>query len=589
MDSPHSNLSPDEEYEVARKALAAGDLSHAAHHLGGALVADHENERYLKLADAIARKGPDDLALLFPEREDGLYFGAGALKAWILAARWNSTGALDTLLQVAAVDPAGHWMSWAARWMLDDRFARECDPVRVAAALLSVEKRVDFAKHTGLLDEVTSFADHLAGLKGSGELALAALRLLRENGQAQRAVDLTLRAEAVGHTYMTAAAVAGAMKAAGRLQEALEWFRTASERAPEDQACRMDAADILADLGRNEEALATYEDTLTRVPDHPWALPSALYGRAVSRQDPAAAKALDALARAEPPNERARQLAESLRASGLRPPEGEAYVDYLPRRTEAVLDALRQLLARQSDPHGPGSIRLTLDAMEAPSALAAMKLQFHTLGWPFDLNLTVNPLQQPDPRLPRPRGWLRRRPKLVLWEYEGVLPRPAVPPPPAVVIDAVTSLAKLPFSLDRWWQEARTTAVRLADVPVEQVAAALAHPAQPTPDADSGDWVFAQQVAAALVLAQGPEGLDLLEDVLHGPMDWTCGAAALALARACPREPGPRARRYENLLRLLRAPPSHGGWCLEGPLAAAARLVCDDAELQEQLARIARR
>lgn len=50
---------------------------------GGALAADHENERYLKLADAIARQAPDDLALLFPEKEGGLFFGADALKAWI--------------------------------------------------------------------------------------------------------------------------------------------------------------------------------------------------------------------------------------------------------------------------------------------------------------------------------------------------------------------------------------------------------------------------------------------------------------------------------------------------------------------------
>lgn len=447
--------------------------------------------------------------------------------------RGESTEALATLLEVATADPAGHWMSWAARWMLDDRFTSACAPGPVAAGVLSLEERIDFEAHRGLLDEVVSAVAHLAQAKGSGELALAALRMLRANGLAERAVDLTLRAEAVGRSYMTAVAVAGAMKAVGRLEDALGWFRTASERAPEDEACRMDIADLLADLGRNEEALAGYEDTLRRVPDHPWALPSALFGRAVFKDDHGAAEELEALAVVEPPNARAQQLADSLRASGLRPPAGEAYLDYLPRRTEALLNLLRQLLEKHEGTQGPSSMRIHLDALEAPSAVAALTLQFGAKGWVVDLDLSVDPLQRPDPRLPRPRGWLRRT-KFVLWKYEGVWPQPAVSPPPPAVRAAVVSLASRPFSLERWWEEARAAGAGLAETPVEQIAAALAHPVPPPPDSDSGDWVFAQQVAAALLVAQRPRGEDVLEDVLHGPMDWSCGAAALALApRVC--------------------------------------------------------
>jgi hypothetical protein len=307
----------------------------------------------------------------------------------------------------------------------------------------------------------------------------------------------------------------------------------------------------------------------------------------VVRQDAEAAQALDALSRAQPENDRARQLAATLREHGLCPPEGEAYVDFLPRRTEAVLNVLRQLVDSAREGKEPQRMRLTLDGLEAPSAFAAMKLQFDALGWPFDLDLTVDPLQRPDPRLPRTRGWLRRGPKLVLWAYDGVLARPTLPPPPAAVTEVVCALARRRFSLEGWWAEAGAAAAGLGDVPVERLAAALVHPAPLAKDDDAGDWVFAQQVAAAFVLAQRPGGLALLDDVLHGPMDWTCGAAALALARGCP--PGERARLHALLLGILRAPPSHGAWCLEAPVAAAARLLCDDGPLRARLGEIARR
>lgn len=580
-------LTPDQDYDVAQRALAEGDLPHAVHHLGGALAGDHENERYLRLADAIARRAPEDVAPLFPEGEHGLYFGAAAVKAWILASRKDAAGALSTLLQVAAADPAGRWLSWAARWLLDDDFGRGCDTRRVAGTVVAIEKRLDLAKHPALLDEVVSVAAHLARQNGAGDLALAAMRLLRASGQAERAVEVTAAAEATGRSYGTAVAHAGALKAAGRHEDALGWFRTACERDPSDEACRLDVADTLADLGRNEEAIAAYEDVLGRVPDHPWALPSALYGRAVVRRDEEAARALDALARAQPGNDRARQLAAALRGAGLCPPDGEAYVDYLPRRTEAVINILRQLVDSERDGKGSRLMRLTLDALEAPSAFAAMKLQFDALGWPFDVDLTIDPLQQPDPRLPRARGWLRRRPSLVLWTYDGVWASPTLPAPPGAITEAVCALARRPFSLEGWWHAAGAAAARLDDVGVEQVAAALVHPAPVAKGQDAADWVFAQQLAAALVLARRPGGVALLEDVLLGPMDWTCGAAALALALAC--APGDRARRHASLLGLLKAPPSHGFWCLEAPLAAAARLLCDDGPLRARLGEIARR
>jgi len=566
------------DHALARDAFASGDLVHAAHHLASALAADLEDERFLRLADALAARAPRDLRPLFPERKDGkTYYAAGALEAWIHASRGEATEALALLVQVAIARPEERWLSWAGRWLLRDGFAAAVQPLTFAATLARLRERAELRDAPRLLDELGALVGHVARATGSGELVVVAARLLRLHGQAGRALALGLEVDAATPSYGSALAAAYACRELGRPEEALIWFRRASSRAPAEESCRMDIADTLTAVGRDAEALAVYEDTLRREPRHPWALPSALYLRAALHGEAAAAGALRRLAEDEPENERARDRAARLVAHGLVPPAGLPYLDHLPRRTEALLDVMWKILGdAQGPPEKPASIRLTLSALEPPSAVAAMHRQLEALGWAVEVHLHVERLQAPDPRAPRRRGlrhWFRR--SFLLWRYDGVRARPAVAAPPPERTAPVAALARTPYALDAWWTEAQRLRPA-ADATPAELAAAMVHPPPAPQGWEWAEWLFAVQVAAALLLAQDAGGRAILEDLLYGPLDWAAGAAALALARATPDDPAARARRRSELLALVRARPSHGAWCLEKPLLAAALRLSDD-------------
>jgi tetratricopeptide (TPR) repeat protein len=577
---------PEHDHALALEAFAKGDLAHAAQHLACALAADPENERFLRLADALAERGPKDLRELFPEREDGsTYYGAGALEAWIHAARGEATQALSLLVQVALVRPEERWLSWAGRWLLRDGFAASVKPIPFAATLSHLRGREELREAPRLVDELGALVGHVGRATGSGELVVVGARLLRLHGHAPRALELALDVDAAAPTYGSALAAAYACRELGRNDEALAWLRRASARAPAEESCRIDIADTLLVLGREAEALAAYEDTLTREPHHPWALPSALFLRAALRKDAGAARALRLLAEEEPPNERARERAARLAEDGHAPPQGLPYLDHLPRRTEALLDVMWKILGDAKGPPGePANLRLTLSALEPPSAVAAMHRQFEALGWTIDLHLEVERLQRPDPRAARRRGlrsWLRR--PFALWRYDGMRASAAVPAPGSEPFAAIAELARTPYSLDGWWRDARRVRDALGAAAPERIAAVMVHPPPAPEAAEAAEWTFAVQVATALVLAQDEAGRALLADVLHGPVDWTACAAALALARATPADRAARARRRAELLALLRARPSHGSWCLEKPVLAAALHLADDPAQRRDL------
>ena len=102
------------------------------------------------------------------------------------------------------------------------------------------------------------------------------------------------------------------------------------------------------------------------------------------------------------------------------------WLSRVPAAGEAVANALRQLLAAEQ-PLSVESVRL--GALEAPSAL-------RTLGTSApELAVVVDRVPPPDIREPRrPDG-------RALWNYDGVSPAPALPPPSAVAAEAVRQLA----------------------------------------------------------------------------------------------------------------------------------------------------
>ncbi|MFY0571905.1 hypothetical protein ACN28E_49860 [Archangium lansingense] len=568
--------SPEQDLAIARAALARGDLSHAARHLAGALAADPLHPEFLETAEALLREAPENAAQLIPLKEGG-WFGDVALRAWLLARTGNATEALSLLLHVAAVKPEVPYLAWTRRWFESPGFARAVEPLPVAAAAEQILRGVDLSAHPAMTDSAIALLARVRAVHPEvPELLLVHARMLRGANRFQEGLESALAYERAYSNWTAAIAVAGAYRCLGDVPSALEYFRLALTRKPEDLAVRLDIGDLLWAEGKSQEALASYEEVLAREPEHAWALPSALLLRAQVTGNAALLRDFLRFAEQHPENPRAQDLRQEVLAAGYTPPpEGEPWVDYLPEPSEATLSAVLKVL----DAFAEGKVganeemKLTVSCLEAPSAMLSARRQLATRV-SGELRVTVQNIPKPDPRVPRQQGWLQRlgfRPQRpALWRYEGTEAHPAVEPPSARVSERIGALAAKPFHLGRWRAEAATLSRELSEVRPLEIAAVMVHPPPGPSDTMAWNWLNAVQVAAALVLAESEAGRALLHDIVLGPTDWVAGAAVVALTAYAGEDREKAGPVLGMIVKLLGERPSQGHWCLEYPLVVSA-------------------
>ena len=108
MDSAHPEATatptPDQEVEIARAALAAGDITAAGAHLARALAHDVGRREWLILLDEIVKAGELDPERIAPLGEQP-HFAVVAVHAYVLARRREMTTAVQLLLQIYAQEP----------------------------------------------------------------------------------------------------------------------------------------------------------------------------------------------------------------------------------------------------------------------------------------------------------------------------------------------------------------------------------------------------------------------------------------------------------------------------------------------------
>lgn len=154
--------------------------------------------------------------------------------------------------------------------------------------------------------------------------------------------------------------------------------------------------------------------------------------------------------------------------------------------------------------------------------------------------------------------------------------------------DAIAPLATKPYSRSAWWTEAGGIAARLKGTSPSRVAALFVHPPPRQSAVPWSEWLHGVQAATAMVLAHSKEGRLVLEDVIRGPVDWTAGVSAIALAEAVRDERKERTRVFDLFVEILRTPPSHGAWFVRLPVVVAAMRLAVTEEwkkvLEEQLA-----
>jgi len=544
--------------EVAvRAALADGDYPRAAEHLARGLAREPTAASLIGLMDRLAAEASGEVEDIVPIEVPEPWFGAVALHAGILARRGEVTRAFDLLCQVATVRPDLTYLRWAPTWFTLEEFV-PLDAVCDSLSRLLCPALADAP--------LSLFADALAAvtaLEGvhpeDAEFLTTRSVLARRAGRLDLAVEEARRAMTHGGGFLAATALANAYRARGEVDEAVRASEAAARLAEDPVPVRLELADLLLEARRPEQAATLYSEVAKSDPDHPWALPSLLYGRFLATGDLDLRERLQVLAEDNPDNPRATSLAATLCPwVGFIPPPAEASIAVMARLADDFRD-------EDWGPDESPVLTIQVSFLEAASTSLAANLLARRLHPRFRIAIEADEVQSPDPRRSAPG-----MEPLWTWDEDG--PHPDLPPPDPEVARRIALMAAAPYHLLRWKAMAGRIARTLGIGQQIDVLAVAVHPPETPASQEPWMWVQHLQVAAALVLAAASRGIVgspawvALERMVRGPADWTSCAGIVALAEVALDHP-----RHLDLVRgllrqRLQEAPSRGYWCLEGAL-----------------------
>jgi len=499
---------------AARLALEKNDLAGAARQVALALGEDPNRSEALAVLDEVLAAASDPLQLVSTD-EMPTPSGLGAVHAYILAGQGRIAEAVDRLLEVISARPDVLYIDWVLGWLQRPEAASQIEVDNLTAFVASLVEQFPAltAPHGGGRDTLARMPLLIQLVRrtqpANSQFLMVSTALLCRLGNLDEALLLAREAHTLDPGLQTALALAGTHAARNEVDQALQVYRQAEGHEPGDVSDSLSMADLLAHHGRLQEAQDLYAEVLDREPTQENAQPSYYYLRFVSSGEEAWRDQLLTLAEDHPDNDRAQRLAQQV----------TPYVGYLPEPADITTRLQRPGRAGGES----GGSTAWLPCLEAPS-------NFLAFDWLRQLDLNVARVQKPDPRLPRCRV------DYLLWEYDDIRPRVALPPPDAGVAAAVAELASQPYHVDAWWVQARRLARQFAPAQVADLLATMVYPPG-VPHADRpAAWVFRVQVAAALVIAQVEGGWKdaprsrALFSLANGPMDWTVDAALVALA-----------------------------------------------------------
>ncbi|GAB4190483.1 MAG: hypothetical protein OHK0022_03320 [Roseiflexaceae bacterium] len=564
---PASERAQQDDLVIAQRALEQeGDPIHAASHLAWALSRNPQDPQALELLERAIRAVRDPLALAPISTSEPTPYPIIAVRALLLHRQGQLDEALHLMAQIYQVVENAPFLAWVVDWSAGTERFDATDPGVMALLIGSLSTQLsqglDQAAAGTLAALTPALLRYQAAHPQSGTVGALLSTLVRKQGRLEEAMALAWNAYAAEPGYMTAAILGGAHRALGATAEAIAAFRAALDFEPEDLPIRLDLGDLLCEGGQFTEGIAAYQEVLVREPQHAWALPSALYYRAVLEPQSGWDERLEQYVQANPGNQRAQFLSGQL----------APYHSWLPSPQDAIIDVMGQIL--QGEPVS-GDVTLTLSTLEAPSARLAVEhaLAQHSPG--ARLLVQVEQLQRPDPRLPSGPT------DLVLWRYQGNNPQPVLEPPFVEVADAVAELAAQPYHADSWFARAGRITARLGEIAPRDLLATMIHPPAAPAGMPAWDWIFRVQVAAAFMLAtlEGGWAKSLRRRALfalaRGPLDWSVGAALLALVQIARREPAARAEVGALYLELLGNLPKPGYVAYRHPLLCCALMLPD--------------
>jgi tetratricopeptide (TPR) repeat protein len=555
----HGRATTNDHAALAEKALAAGDLRHAAEHLSRAVADVPDRPDLLDLLKQLTQAAGEQPERLLPALDQPQFYGDAALRAWWLFRKGKVNDALSLIDQAAGANPNGEFLeSWVLPWLEKPQALERAKPELVAAVLLRLsfrhpEYRQGTPASWAIMRRAAKIAESMRERHPNNQhLEVTYAALLRRAGRIDDAERILEGVHARDPGYATTIGLALITRLRGDVDDTIAAYKSALKQFPDDLALRLELGDALVDALRFDEAIPWYQDVLKRAPGHPWATASLIWCRGPlasnDRERSELQRRILELAGADPPNPRAAAL-----VSVWIPYDG---VPPTPR--DATINGFRQYVEnlRAEGKPFPKSEKLTLSALESPSCHTALRLEAARAGQPdFRLELKIEKVPQPDPR--QPHG----SPETVLWQYRGIYPAPAVDPPAERVAKAIGALAGTPYRLPAWWNQARPLARWLGTGSVPDLMAVMVHPPDlpADPELHGWDWVTRVQLAAALTIARMDSDWDdrsprrqALTDLIHGPLDWTTEAAVIALAGVASETAAARkpiARLFRELFR----------------------------------------
>lgn len=542
--------------QIAFQASADGDLVHSAFHIGCVLAVDPMDRRALGLLDRLISKCQDadvDPLTLAPTDGKSMYVGTAALRCHVLANVGQWREAVELLRQMAHHDAQRPWWRWGADWLARDGVAAQAEAVQGVGLMAGVIMRhtdtvVPPSNTLALaeLEEALPAARALARAHPNDEMSrFLFISTVRKLNRLDEAAAEARRFWNELPGYYSAATLGIALRAMGDIQGAAQAWENALAHNPEDASIRADLAEMWCAAGQFDEALKWADQA--RKFDRERTTSShilAPYIRYCLTGDASELERLKAF-RAQHPELRI-PTQDAMQRLG-------AYATYIPEAQEAIVNAVRNMLAEHPELRGAmGSNKMdfAVTSTEVPSARVAIEME---LGMPRGrLTVAIERIPSPDPRVPRgPVEWL-------LWTFEGSDPAPALQPPSPAVSEVVASVAATRYDVERWFEQACDAVARLrkqaADPAAlaEQLLAVMIHPPK-VPDQAwyAWDWVRAVQFASAMLIARIDDGWSdslrrrALLSLATGPVDWTTEAAIVALACVAREKNLPKEARQE--------------------------------------------
>lgn len=520
-------LEAEGETALARLIMDGGDLPHAAGHLGNAFATDPRlPEAHEALAELAARAGGPATALdLFPL--DRPYIGAMVCRAHLQAALAAWTEAIGLIAGAIRAEPGLPWSHVA--WLTQEALPGLLPPQSMTQALArAVGGSLPDPLPEDTREAVRPFFDLAAAVVDlhpeDAQLAAIASALARRIGDTDRAVAWAERAHRIRPGHVPSVMLGYALRAAGRADDALRVWEEEIGRDASDLSLMVDVAELYVGTGRAAQGLPWAEQAAAADPDHPQAAPAVHGVRYAADGDAAHLLALADHLRTRPDHPYAATVLGRHSA-------WEPWLGVVAGAGEATVNVLHKILESPDAEESRGhAIELAASAIEPPSATLAFLMSFPNGA------MSHQSVGDPDPR--EPTGPVER----VVWRYEGMSARPAVPPPSPEAARLVRDTATagwphIPAVYDH--------AVRLSGLALDDLLGVLVHPPQPADDragrflrAERPElWVRAVQTFACLGLAhhradepwEGSVRRSVLLDLLNGPEDWVNESAAFAL------------------------------------------------------------